>query len=158
MEEALNFLWSISNQEIESHQKKLIINFWFQVVPHVLDVESDNSRLCEYLIRLISYFDDFDDKVAATFLKIIPQASIKDSSYFVVNHLIRLFEKNPKNVSRFSAAYIEKSEFRYDYESRWLHLTKLIRDNESCKSDADSIILAMQNNPGFKELYLSNPK
>ena len=153
LEESLNFLWSISNQEIEESQKLLIIDYWSKTAQYVLKINAEKSRLCEALIKLIPYFDDFDEKTTSIFMSLLPHAEIKDSSYFVVNHLIRLFRANPINVSKFAAAYVEKSQFQYDYESKWLELTNLMLGEGDCKSDADSIILVMQANPGFKDLY-----
>lgn len=153
LENILKFLWSISNQELDGAQRKLITIFW----DRVYDLARNNSivmtKLSDLLLRLITYFDNFDKDISDKFIALIPGSTRSDLSYSLVDSLIRLFPSSPHNVGKFSATYLEEHPNIYDYEQKWLNLAGLLVRNPDCKLSAAIVISHMDGNPGFKELY-----
>ena len=153
LENILKFAWSISNQELEIKQRKLIANFWTASFDSLQSRTYKSSKIADLLLKLICYFDDFDDSTTGKFISLIPISSESGSSYFIVDSLLKLFLVSPENVSKFSAAFLTRYPNTYDYESKWLNLAKLVSQNANCKLSALTIISHMDANPGFKDLY-----
>ncbi len=149
----LKFAWSISNQELESNQRKLIANFWAASYDSLHSRTIKSPKIADLLLKLICYFDDFDNETARKFISLISLSSEPASSYFIVDNLLKLFLVSPENVGKFAAEFLTRYPNTYDYESKWLSLARLVSQNTNCKLSAYTIISSMDAIPGFRELY-----
>ena len=152
---ALNFFWSISNQEITLEQNSLIIIFWRRA-KDLLDQNFPSSQpdMYEILLKMVSYFEKIDDSDLITFKLIISRLQKTHSTYFLADELLRLFEENKHAITTMAALYVKKIGAFYDYEQKWLTLTKLILNN-GFRKEASSIMNELQSQAGFPELYNS---
>lgn len=153
LENALKFLWSISNQELEERQIERITILWNKVYDYVMNKQFLLPRVGDLLLRLITYFNHFDAEVSSKFIALIPLSSRSDLSYSLIDSLLRLFPSNPENIGKFSATYLERHPNLYDYERKWLKLAELLHENPKCRIFATTVISKMDSNPGFRELY-----
>ncbi len=152
LEEATEFFWSVSNQELSPAQVERILSFWERCIAWSRDAVDPPARLLSKLGRLSCYLNSIGEREEVWLLAVAPYVQVDYNADYFIEDLERLVDVNPAVVSVVFGKVLDTYSPSFDFEDRLKSLlTKLAAHGR--REDVISCTDRLRHLRGMTELF-----
>lgn len=148
-----NFLWSISNQDLEDDQVQKILVFWKKCIEWSKTLAKPPARLLSSLSRLSVYLTEIKDEEAGWLEYVAVYVHIGYNADEFIEQLLRLVEIHPHAVNAAFARVLETYKPTIDFQDKLKSLIRKLAD-KGLRTEAIAAADKLNRLPGMQELFL----
>ena len=152
LEEATEFFWRVSNQELSPTQVERILAFWNRCVVWSQTAEKPPAKLLSKLGRLSCYIKEVKDRERDWLLAVAPYVHVGYNADDFIEELDRLVEVSPANICVVLGKVLETFVPTFDFQDR---LKSLLVKLSKLGQSEEAILYAnrLRHLPGMAQLF-----
>jgi hypothetical protein len=126
LEEAGDFMWSISNQQLDINQVEKILNFWSRCVEWSKIQDNPPAALLSSLSKLACYVKTIGEREKELLISVAPYVYVGHDADRFIEELDRLADDHPQETREILGKVLETYKPVFDYQDRLKSLIKKI--------------------------------
>ncbi|MCZ6803137.1 MAG: hypothetical protein O7D86_04185 [Proteobacteria bacterium] len=129
LEDASDFFWSVSNQDLDQVQINQILTFWDHSITWSQTLDEPPVKLLSSLGKLSCYLETIDDNTLNLLLTVAPYVHVGHDADRFIEELDRLADTYPGEVSPVLGEVLKTYKPHFDYQDRLKSLIRKIANH-----------------------------